>query len=180
MIKISQLGVIFSAVGLMVGLLVVAVSLMSANRVVSYSGTRASCRKFYLSQEILPDHLFYPVIAGFDRLILLLASSEEKIYLKTDYGRIRYKYAQGLVEKNKNDLALTTLSKSQKYFNVAAHDAINLSNSTQLKKYVSYSLKENIKLTGEMAFEFTDDKRVIIDELNQQNLLLLETLNKQL
>ncbi|MEA2056623.1 MAG: DUF5667 domain-containing protein [Patescibacteria group bacterium] len=180
MIKISQLGVIFSTVGLMIGLLIIAVSLMSANRIVSYSGTRVSCRKFYLSQEILPDHLFYPIIAGFDRVILWLAGNEEKIYLRTDYGQIRYKYAQGLLEKNKKDLALTTLTKSQKYFNIAAHEAINLSDSIELKKYVSSSLKENIKLTQEMVFEFTDDKRIIIDDLNNQNQLLVETLSEQL
>jgi hypothetical protein len=180
MMKLSQVSLILSFLALAVGIFIVGVSLLSANRVVSYSGTRVTCKKFYLSQEILPDHILYPIVAGFDRIILWMAPKKEKIYLRADYGRIRYRYAQGLLAKGKDDFALTTVTKSQKYYGLAAHSAIDLPHAVKLKQYVARSLAENIQKTEKMSLKFTDDKRQVVSHLNDQNKLLLETLHKQL
>ena len=53
-----------SGVALVCAVLVLAISLLSASKVVSYEGTQASCKKFYLGEKILPDHLLYPFVAG--------------------------------------------------------------------------------------------------------------------
>ncbi len=180
MIKLSRVNLFLSLLGLIVGLFILGVSLLSANQVASYSGSRVICRKFYFSQEILPDHILYPFVAGLDRIILWIAPEREKIYLKSDYGQIRYRYAQGLLDKGKKDFALTTLTKSQKYHGLAAHAALSQTNAEELKQYVAQALARNIKKVEEISFEFTDDRRQITSEINQHNQLLLESLNKQL
>lgn len=76
-------------------------------------------RKFYVNKEILPDHSLYPLLMAVDRLRLSMADRERRIYLLMAYANRRLFYATRLLEKEELTLALTTLTKSQKYLNQA-------------------------------------------------------------
>lgn len=110
---------------LLVGLIIVFASLYSANDT-SYSlGDTASRRHFYISAEILPDHLLYPVIMMIDRTALASAKTPaERIRIQVNYAHRRLNSARTLSAQHKPGMALSTLTKSQKYLNQAAQDAI--------------------------------------------------------
>jgi hypothetical protein len=165
---------ILSILSVVIGVMVVGISLMSASNVASYSDAKASSKKFYFSPKILPDHVLYPVVAGMDRAILLAAPDEEKLYLYANYGWMRYEYAQKLLAKDSRDLALITLTKSQKYFSLALHQAQQPAMSVTARTYAVEQAKENISKANEMALHFVDSKRHVIMDLNRQNQALLE------
>lgn len=162
-----------SSVALVFALMILGISLLSASRVISYEGTQASCKKFYLGQEILPDHLLYPFVAVMDRAVLSFSPQEEKIVLKVNYGLVRYGYAQDLLKKGNKALALSTLTKSQKYFNLASHQALNQEISLNTLAYLIDHLQQNLEQSQNLSLEFTNSQRNIVDKINQQNEALL-------
>ena len=83
-----------TAVALLFGLLIVFVSLVSTNQVVSFEGSQASNLKLYFGETILPDHVVYPFVAAADRVLLWASPPQEKIKLQLAYSRIRMEYAR--------------------------------------------------------------------------------------
>jgi hypothetical protein len=164
------------------GLMVVFISLVSANQVNSYEGTQASRRKFYLGQRILPDHILYPVVAAADRALLVAAPNHEKIRLKLAYGRIRFAYAQGLLDKGETQMAQAALTKSQKYYSLAAHQLLDENErepvTDELKKAAIKQIENNIHHSQQLLLELSPDQRCLADQLNQQNKALLQKLQE--
>ncbi len=161
------------------GLLVVAVSLASANQVTSYEGTQVSCRKFYFDKEILPDHVFYPFIAAADRALLELSPVPEQIKLRVKLGQKRYDYAQKLLDRGDSALALSTLTKSQKYFQSAAVLAIDHPVDRATRTFLKQQIRANIENSQELAARLQPDQAELISNLNNQTQILLEQLTKQ-
>lgn len=170
-----------SLMALGLGLMIMAVSLFSASQVICFGGSEASAKKIYWPAKILPDHLLYPLVTGVDRTILLIAGPEEKLYLKVDYGQLRYQAAMSLIEKQELSLALSTLTKSQKYFNEALIAALTNPNlSVDLRRHILVKADENITLSRQAGQFFADDWRSIVDQLNDQNRVLLNRLAAEL
>ena len=71
---------------------------------------------------------------------------------------------------------MSTLTKSQKYFNLAAHKGLNQSISADTLDYLITHLDQNIEDSQQLSLEFTDSKRTIIDNINHQNQVLLNQL----
>lgn len=164
------------------GVMVVFISLVSANQVNSYEGTEASRRKFYLGQRILPDHILYPAVAAADRVLLVAAPAQEKIRLKLAYGRIRFAYAQGLLDKGEVQMAQAALTKSQKYHSLAAHQFLSeyqqQSVTNDLRQVTMTQLRQNIEQSQQLILELPPDQRCLADQLNQQNKALLQKLQE--
>jgi hypothetical protein len=157
----------FSGLALFFGLVVVAVSLASANRVVSYGGS-TSAKSFYLSGEILPDHLAYPLVAAVDQIILIAAPLQEKIKLQLAYCCIRLDYSRGLLAKGQSGMAMAALTKSQKYCGLAAQQILDHKIQGDLRRQVANELAQNI--------EFNPDQCSFANQLNQHSQLLLDQL----
>ncbi len=116
--------VFFQSSLLLLGILVVAISLISANNQ-TFPGDTSSRKYLYFSTEILPDHLFYPVLMIVDRAALTSAKSpSERIRIQVNYAYRRLNSAKALAAKQKTGMALSTLTKSQKYLNQAAQEAL--------------------------------------------------------
>ena len=165
----------FSGLALTFGLVVLAMSLVSANQVVSYGGF-ASTKSFYLSGKILPDHLAYPLVAAVDRIILVVAPVQEKIKLQLAYCRIRLDYARGLLAKGQSGMAVAALTKSQKYCSLADQQILDHELQGDLRRQVIDALAQNIEQTQNLIFEFNPDQRSLAGQLNQHNRVLLDQL----
>jgi hypothetical protein len=116
--------VFFQSSLLLLGVLVVAISLFSANNQ-TYPGETSSRKYLYISTEILPDHLLYPVLMVVDKAALSSAKTpSELVRIQVNYAYRRLNSAKTLAAKQKPGLALSTLTKSQKYLNQAAQEAL--------------------------------------------------------
>lgn len=171
---------VFSSCALLAGSGILFVSLAAGNsQVFSSTDIPTSNKQFYLSQNILPDHVAYPVLMAVDRLKLETAGSSERIYLQVDYAQRRFESTKELVDRHNSSLALTTLTKSQKYLLNAAIEALEPEVSHSLKVYVVKSLNYYEKAIGELRASFTDSEREVIDQLLEEIRLLRDQLQAQ-
>jgi len=169
---------LFSGLALIFGLFVVAMSLASANQVVSYGGS-ASAKSFYLSGKILPDHLVYPLVAIVDRVVLTIAPVQEKIQLQLAYCCIRLDYARDLLAKGQSGMAMAALTKSQKYCGLAAQQILDHEIQGDLRRQVVDELAQNIEQTRNLIFEFSPDQCGFANQLHQHNQFLLDQLKAE-
>ncbi len=166
---------ILSISALLFGILVVFISLVSTNQVISFEGEQASNLKFYVGEKILPDHVIYPLVAGADRLILIAAPTQEKIKLQLAYSQIRMDYAQALLLKNELVLATNALTKSQKYISLAALQVLDTGFANEeLRQEVFEQLKVNIAQAQALLEQLPADRCCLAQQLNINNQALLE------
>lgn len=177
----ERLRLLFSLVALVFGLGIVGISLSAVSPVLS-SGTefRESQRELYWDGTILPDHLAYPVVMLVDRVRLEAASPLERIELQIEYSQRRFVYAEQLLERNKPDLALSTVTKSQKYLLLAAQDAIASDVAPETQEKVKQLLVERIPALRELNMRFSDSDRVVVDALIGESNSTIDHLQKSL
>jgi len=173
---------ILSSLALLVGGGILFVSLAAGNsQVFSSTGDQPTSNKqFYLSQNILPDHVAYPALMAVDRVKLETAGSSERIYLQVDYAQHRFDAAHSLLEQNNAALALTTLTKSQKYLLHAGIEALQPEVSQSLKMYVLKSLNYYQKAIAGVRSSFNDSEREVIDRLLEEIKMQRDQLQLQL
>ena len=171
---------IISVVALVAGAGMVGVSLTSASRVYSSDGVNASHMQLYLADNILPDHLLYPVFMASDRVKLELATPEEKIYLMINYAGRRLFYAKQLIGKDKKDLALTTLTKSQKYLNAAAQMAFESDLSNAQKKQIVSEVGSYTKEVRSLFDYFDTHDKAVLEGLCNESLIWQEKITESI
>lgn len=161
---------VLSSIGLLFGFSILAVSLSAGNStVLSSTPSETSKKQFYVNQTVLPDHVAYPVLMAVDRVKLELNNDQERVYTQIDYAHRRFDYAQALMEKNNLSLALTTITKAEKYLIQAAHDALRLGeDGRHQQQYVYKTLVYYDARLEELKPIFPDGDRDIIDQLQQE------------
>lgn len=165
-----------SFISIFAGLSVMMVSMISASRVYSSEGVNISQMQFYISDHVLPDNLIYPVFMLGDRLRLESATPEEKIFLMIGYADDRLFYAEKLLEKDKKDMALTTLTKSQKYLNSASQLAYELDIYPEYKKRIIKEIKIHTAKVKDLLDEFDTHDKAILNSLFDESLIWQEKL----
>jgi hypothetical protein len=174
--KFTRLILSFAAV--IFATLIMAVSLMSANSVVSYEGSLASQKRFYVGETILPDHVLYPLVAVADRALLWITPAQQKAALQIAYGRIRLDYAKALLMKNEPGMAQAALTKSQKYHSLAAEKVCQLEDNEVLIDFVIQALKENLTEVENIIPQLPPQQRSLPEQLQDHNRVLLQKLQK--
>ncbi|MFZ5376558.1 MAG: DUF5667 domain-containing protein [Patescibacteria group bacterium] len=169
----------FSFVFLLFGVGILWVSLISASRVLG-SEEAASDMRFYVSDEILPDHVGYPLLIIADRARLEASSQRDAVYIKVEYAERRLEYAKKMIEKNKKSLALSTLTKSQKYLNQAAQDVLDHNMPEQDKQYVSRIMKKNLAQVRQLADSFETQDKSLLDQLCCEGQQIQDRINHSL
>lgn len=160
---------ILSSAGLIFGFLVLGVSLSAGNtKVLSSSSPESSRKQLYVNQVILPDHVAYPVLMAVDRVKLELDSPQERVYSEVEYANRRFEYAQALIDKGDLSLAVTTITKAEKYLIQAAQHALQLEDSRSQRVYVLKTLVYYDSRLEELKPAFTNQDRAIIDQLQQE------------
>jgi len=172
----KRLRLVYSSLAIMFGIIVLSISLISASQAVSYEGLLATQKKLYFNEALLPDHLLYPFVAAVDRLLLIPASGNREIELQLVYGEIRLDYAWGLLEKEEKELALVTLTKSQKYVHLAGEQLLDSTEESELLQLTIIALEKNIYQAKELI-KLADAKgKELALDLNNQNQVLLSRL----
>jgi len=142
-------------------------------------------RRFYVKKEILPDHSLYPLLMVVDRLRLSMADRERRLYLLTAYANRRLFYATRLIDKDEELLALSTLSKSQKYLNQALLEAKFLREEKthnpaydQLIFFILEAVDRHQDILEKNLDFFTEQNRVVLESLIEETVLLRAQLSQ--
>lgn len=97
---------------------ILSTSLVTAGRVSSF-GDKASLfgsnRRLYLSRQLQPDNVLYPARMAKDAVVFKTAPEEEQTALCREYAGERLDSVFVLIEREEFELALSTLTKAQKY-----------------------------------------------------------------
>lgn len=169
---------VLSCTGLAFATLILGISLLNGSAVQSAgTGFEATEKELYLSQQVLPDHVAYPVLMAVDRAKLEIADPTDRIYTQAEYANRRLEYAQALLEKNKPDLALTTLTKAEKYLIHATEEAIDGHAPANVHTYILKTVQFHTTEVAKMAPHFSDSNRSVVDQMLQSNQLLLDRLS---
>lgn len=114
--------------------------------------------------KVLPDSLFWSLKAVRDRVWFLITSSHSrKAELALLFSDKRLMAAEALLKKNKPDIAISTLTKGEKYLEVAVSEEIlarqeNNDTSTFLTRLAVASLKHWQVIEGLMPLVPEDGK----------------------
>jgi hypothetical protein len=167
--------------GWVVGFLILVISLASAIKLGSDQQQTASGRGWYWSEVILPDHVIYPLIMVVDRLALETNQDQTaRVYIQVNYAYRRLTAAQALVAKQKHNLALTTLTKAQKYLNQAAQGALDNQVSVADRRMVIRAIENQNKVVLELVPSFTTFDQGVLNHLRQESEILEEKLMSSL
>ncbi len=152
---------------------ILGISLLASNSEVwSTTGSfETSQKQLYWSGEMLPDHIAYPVLMAVDRAKIETAEPSDRIYLQLEYGQRRYESAEALLDKNKSDLALTTMTKAQKYWLQAGQGALDnrLEVSDTVRQFTLRTIEFYEAELQKTKQRFGDADRAVIDS-NQEEL----------
>lgn len=161
-----KLRITISTAALIFGIAIVGVSLTAVSPVHSAEGDlQASHRRVYFGETILPDHAVYPALMMMDRVELKTAPLNKKLDLQVEYSLRRLEYARQLIEKNEIELALTTLTKSQKYMLHAAEDVKAPEVPLEVQKDMLIVLDRYIAQVRHLDQHFSNSQLVAINEL---------------
>ena len=150
----TKVGLTLSVLGILVGIGIFGITLLVAAQVSSHGqGDLQSQRRLYFDDEIKPDHLLYPLVAGADRLKLALASQDEKVVLQIAYAERRFEHARQLLEAGQEELAVATFTKSQQYLFLAASGLEECQRSRELNA----DLLARLQIQTYMLEQYKDD-----------------------
>lgn len=136
--------ILLPILAILFGMFIFISSLFSYSQKNSFIDEKVSSKKLYFSKRILPDHLFYPLLMIVDRGLLIISSDEAKIFLRIRLAQDRMISSQNLLKKGEEPLALSTLTKSQKYLILAANSYLSNNNfSSEAGHAILYALNEN-------------------------------------
>lgn len=169
--------VLFILSGLVSAVFILGLSLTSSV-MSAHSSTGIMGRAFYVNDKILPDHITYPVLMIIDRARLETATPLERMYLMTEYANRRLVYASELHNKAQYDLAVTTLTKAQKYLLYAGGLVLSEHNTDKHRFHVAKTIEYHLKYIDQIfhADDLGDEHRAVIDKLNEELKVVHEQL----
>jgi hypothetical protein len=151
------------------------ISLSNATTAFSTGGNSFS-EKTLSFGNILPNHVLYPVLMAVDRVQLEAAPPNERIFKQVEYAHRRLDYAEQLLNMGKEDLAVTTITKAEKYLYNAVQESQQLNSPESVTQRLEKAIEFHTKRIKELAPQFTDANRSIIDRSLAENDALLEVL----
>lgn len=173
---------VFSSGALVLATAILFVSLSAGNsRALAYEGGMESSQKqFYLSQTILPDHVAYPILMAFDRAKLETASPQDQVYLQVEYANRRFEYAAELIHRENLPLALTTLTKAQKYLLEASRTVVAQETPLETQEFVYEELLKYQNTIAQLQPHFTGADQEVVVHHSQEVSVLQEQLKMKL
>lgn len=166
----KHMRLLLSSMGLLLGCAILGISLSAGNTMAQSAGDtyESSKKQFYVNEAFLPDHIGYPVLMAVDRLKLEMDTPQERVYTQVEYAQRRFVYAEELVEKDNLPLALTTVTKAEKYLINAAHEALELEDGENQRRYVEKTLIYYQTYLEDFKTQLPDADRTIVDHLQQE------------
>lgn len=175
--------ILTSSLALLFGFFVFSASLISASQEGLGAVQSASSKKLYFSTQLLPDHVLYPTLMAFDKvLVSITPQSQQKVFLYTDLAADRLSRAEKLLEKQEYELVITTLTKSQKYLLRAASEAFALpadQQNTELWKQLAARLMESQQKLQTIKQELHSQETSPLDALSAEIDALLPAITSR-
>jgi len=167
--------------GLLIASLILAISLISSTPSAYSVGDefKTNDKEFYFGTEILPDHLLYPAVMIADKIKLETAKKEEKLITYITYANLRLDSSEKLLNKDSHPLALTTLTKSQKYLLKAAEFAQENHPNPTATLYVYKTLLYHLSRHQQLMERFSDEQRPVIEQLDREILVFVDSLKRE-
>ncbi len=176
--KLHTLSMIILA---LLGVIILFVSLAAANRVATGSGLFLSGNKIYFGRKILPDHLLYPVLMVHDRLIFVSATKNQQALLRLSYANDRFESAEELLKQEQLDLAITTLTKSQKYLMLSGLDVLNnVVTDQDIIQKVLCAIDHSIYRLQMFQSQYQGTESIVISNLIEETKVLQQQLEEKL
>lgn len=178
----QPLKIIISFLGLGIAIFILAVSLVSSTPSVYSAGEqpKTNDKEFYLDGDILPDHVLYPLVMAADKFKLQTASPEQRLNLYITYANLRLDSTEELLNKNNQPLALTTLTKSQKYLIQAAQATLDQQPAAPTTSFVYKTLLYHLNRHQQLKTHFTDNEKNVIDQLDHEIMVFVDSLKRTL
>jgi len=166
---------------LFLGTLVLAVSLLKSVPVVHSSQGEPGSPSFYVNGEVLPDHIFYPILMVRDRLRLEAAEPTERLYLQTEYANRRLRAGLDLLAKDNQLLALTTITKAQKYLLRSSEEAMDSQPPVgqAVLSHVVRTIEFHSAAVASVKDQFSDQDRAVLDKLQAELEVVAQRLSEQ-
>jgi len=162
------------------GVIILFISLVAANRFTTGSGLSLSGNKIYFGRKILPDHLLYPVLMIHDRLTFEAATPDQQVLLRLSIADDRYESAQQLLERGQQDLAVTTLTKSQKYIMLSGLDLLSDSVSDpEVVHRVLCAIDYSVYRLQMFQKQYQGDESIVISGLIEETRVLQQQLEEK-
>lgn len=161
------------------GILFVSLSAGNSRMLAQHGNYESSQRQFYVSQTILPDHVAYPMLMAFDKAKLITSGPEKQLLLEVEYGQRRLEYAQELLKRENATLALTTLTKAQKYLIQAGTTAHQPEVSPETKQTVLDNLQQFNQQLQLLRSGFSDEEWSVVERHAQELRVIQEQLSIQ-
>lgn len=139
---------------------------------------RLPTTRIYLSNQILPDNLLYLPLMLRDRLVLNFTPYHQQVFTKLEYSEERSRSAHQLLENGQEALAVTTMSKSQKYLLQAVYqmrsssDQYTLEEKRQIRAALDHSLYRLESFYSRLTMEAP-----ALDALQAESQVLLEQID---
>lgn len=168
--------IVLSMLAISGGFLIVIISLFATNPVLSAAGSES--KEFYLGQTILPDHVIYPTLMIADRVKLENVSGDDEVRTRVVYSFRRLEATQQLLVKNKQTLAYTTLTKSQKYLLQAGRVVIDTKLSNEMVEYVQKALVSHVQSLEVVRASFEPQYYAQINDLIEENKAMIASLEE--
>lgn len=149
-------------------------SLVTQSQKETVSAKKVSTKKFYLGEKILPDHILYPLVMVVDRSLLAVSSGDSKVFLQIRLAQDRMITAKKLLEKEEEILALSTLTKSQKYLILAIHDVFSKDGySKDTARALLMALKDNTQNLAQIESQFKTIPTGPVGDLISESTMLI-------
>ena len=151
----KKINIIFTVLSVFFGLFVFTTSLIMASQNDAAQSGKISKKTFYTGR-FLPDHILYPVLMAFDKSLLEISSGESEVEMRIRLAQDRMISAKLLLDKGNEMLALSTITKSQKYLILASHKFLELEDpSESLHTNIVTALEKNTLNLKDCQSKFT-------------------------
>jgi len=152
---------------------VLAVSLLNAHDTSASRLGGNTDHQLYFDKAMLPDHIMYPLFMMVDRVQLETAPKSERIFIEIEYANRRLEYGRELLDSNKEELAVATFTKAEKYLYDATQEIQTHNASDSLKPKLSKVIEYHTRKLHDWKASLTDAHRSVIDRSLEENQILL-------
>ena len=115
-----------------------------------------------------------------DRVELEMADEHEQLYVKIQYAERRLGYAKQLLERGNTELALSTLTKAQKYLLSVGHSVLEHQLQGAIRARTSEEISFQVEQIRELLPQFSDEQIAVIEALLAENSVLEKQLSDTL
>lgn len=179
---VTRLHIINMLVLFIAGLFILGLSLVTANSLSTMgSGVPFKAWKFYVGREILPDNVLYPFMMIRDRIRLDDVSPEEQVDLKLQYAEKRYGTVQELVNHQEISLAISTMTRYQKYVLSAGDQALSFESAPKEQVMrIKQAAESSLARTDEFVTNHPEYEMNAIAQLRDDTKVLLGKIDERL